>query len=125
MNTLDQAQEKLAALQAELLEAQQRLEQAESDPSEIIPDCTLSSLYDDFLDEIYAEVFEALPINLRPSVAIQEHDLPMYNCGYNDWLDSLDVSDFDEYKELVEEVEALECQVEELEEEIELLEEEA
>ena len=44
MNTLEQAQEKLEELQAELLDAQNRLEQAEHDPSEIVPDCTLTDM---------------------------------------------------------------------------------
>lgn len=47
-----------------------------------------------------------------------------FRCGMNDWIDSLDKEDEDDYKELMEEEEELENEVADLEEKIEELENE-
>ena len=49
-------------------------------------------------------------------------DPTAYRCGLVDYVDSLDVEDSDEYKELQEEIDQLKSDIEDLESEIEDLE---
>jgi peptidoglycan hydrolase CwlO-like protein len=49
-------------------------------------------------------------------------DPTAYRCGLNDFVDSLDASETDEYKELQEEIEQLQSDIEDLESEIKDLE---
>ncbi|MCP4053802.1 MAG: hypothetical protein GY739_12205 [Mesoflavibacter sp.] len=72
--------------------------------------------YCDMLDECYPEVF-----NILPSRILLECDPIAYSCGLNDYVDSLEVENDENYQELEEEIEELESQVYDLEEEIENL----
>ena len=75
--------------------------------------------YDDMLNECYPELF-----NMLPSRILSECDPIAYACGLNDYIDSLEFSDDENYQKLEEELEELENELEELEEELENLEEE-
>ena len=67
--------------------------------------------YCDMLDDCYPELF-----NMSPSRILRECDPTAYNCGWNDYVDSIEVEEEDEYILLVEELEKLENELEELEE---------
>lgn len=54
----------------------------------------------------------------------QKHDPVMYRCGLNDFADSFDITNLEEYVDLESVIEDLEGITEELEEELALLEEE-
>jgi chromosome segregation ATPase len=63
-------------------------------------------------------------IDFDPSRVLKELDPTAFYCGLNDWIDSLDKEDDENYKELLEELERLEEELEELQAELEELEEE-
>ena len=75
--------------------------------------------YCDMLDECYPELF-----NMLPSRILSECDPIAYSCGLNDYVDSLDNEDNEDYIVLTEELEELNNELEELEDQINELEEE-
>jgi hypothetical protein len=82
----------------------------------------LESEYDDYLDECYSDVCEALPVNVSGSELLKEFDPTAYRCGFNDWLDSYDYTSLDAHRDAEEVIEELEEQIAEVEQEIEALE---
>ena len=72
-----------------------------------------SEQYDDMLDECYEGVFNMLPSRL----SYVRCDPIMYNCGLTEYVDSIELTEVDEYNDLVEELEELEEELEELENE--------
>ena len=61
------------------------LEDAQSqDTRELIDQSTLNEMYDDMLNECYEGVF-----NLLPSTILEQCDPIAYNCGLNDYYDSM------------------------------------
>ena len=89
--------------------------------------------YDEMLDDTYQEEIDQVSfISLPcPSELLKEHDPVAYRCGYNDYLDSFDFNELEEYQDLLQqkeeienEISELEDQIEEVQEEIETLEEE-
>ena len=67
----------------------------------------------------------SLPLRqLRKSHVLKNVDPVAYRCSLNDFVDSLDVEDSDEYKALQEEIDQLQSDIEDLESEIEDLESE-
>ena len=79
--------------------------------------------FDDMLDESIPEI-EIGSLTYSPSHVLKNVDPTAYRCGLNDFVDSLDVEDSDEYKELQEEIDQLKSDIEDLESEIEDLESE-
>jgi predicted nucleic acid-binding Zn-ribbon protein len=75
--------------------------------------------FNDMLDECYEELF-----NMLPSRILKECDPIQYREGLNDYVDSLEVSDEPEYKELEEELEGIEDEIQALQDEIEELQDE-
>jgi len=75
--------------------------------------------YDDMLNECYDELF-----NILPSTILEKCDPIAYRCGLNDYVDSLDNEDNEDYIVLTEELEELNNELEELEDQINELEEE-
>jgi vacuolar-type H+-ATPase subunit D/Vma8 len=74
--------------------------------------------YSDFLDEIYGEI-DICGYKYYASYALQKLDPIAYDCGFSDYCDSLDNSDFKEFIELENELEELQNELEELENELE------
>lgn len=70
--------------------------------------------YNEMLDEVYGDV-TICGYTYDSSYALKEVDPIAYQCGKNDWLDSLDNDEFDEYKELVSKLEELESELYDLE----------
>lgn len=101
-----------------------RVKSMEADPLAYFED-EITAKYDESLDEAYSDVFEALPFWVgSPSEAMKEHDNIMYTEGLNNFADSYDLDDFEEYESLVEEMETLENHLEDLESELDELKEE-
>ena len=79
--------------------------------------------FDDMLDDSIPEI-EIGCLTYLPSHVLKNVDPTAYRCSLNDFVDSFDVEDSDEYKELQEEIDQLKYDIEELESEIEDLESE-
>lgn len=71
-----------------------------------------SEQYDDMLDDCYEGVF-----NILPSRILSECDPIAYGIGLTEYIDSIELTEVDEYNDLVEELEELEEELEELENE--------
>ena len=76
-----------------------------------IDESTKEDSYIDMLDECYEGVF-----NIYPSTILEKCDPIAYNMGLSEYVDSLEIEEEEEYKELLEELEELETELEELEE---------
>ena len=74
--------------------------------------------YADWLDEIEGDV-SILGMNYRTSYVLNEIDPIAYNCVFSDYLDSLEIEDSLEFKELTEKIEEIESELEEIESELE------
>ena len=70
--------------------------------------------YDQMLDDCYGEV-NICGMTFYSSVAFRELDPIAYRCGFNDFADSMDNDEFEEYTELQEELKELQEELEELE----------
>lgn len=79
--------------------------------------------YRDHLDES-EETVTICGHEYAAGYALEQVDPTAFRCGMNDWIDSLDKEDEDDYKELMQEVEDLEDEITDLEEKIEELENE-
>jgi predicted ribosome quality control (RQC) complex YloA/Tae2 family protein len=110
----------LSAKQNELLEAEKLLKSMDNDPAAHFED-EMKAAYNEELNEIYSEQFEAFPFHLGdPCDWIEENYATDYRVGFTDF--SYDPSDNEEYVDLEEQIETLKNEIEELEEEIEELE---
>ena len=112
----------LAVKQNELLEAEQLLARMDNDPVAHFED-EMKELYNQELNEIYAEQFEAFPFVLGdPCDWIEENQPTDYRVGFADF--HFDPSHCDEYLDQEALIEQLENDIAGLEEEIEELENE-
>ena len=114
MKTKEELQDLIDEKQSEVDEKQREIDNFE--PSDV---GDFEEQYDDMLDSCYPELF-----NMLPSRILSECDPIAYRCGLSDYVDSLEVSEMDEYKELETELEELESELSELEEEMEELDNE-
>ena len=123
----------IEAKRAEIAEKTESLDTAEksllameNDPAAYFDD-ELTESFDEFLDELYQDAFDNLPIVVGRGVApqiIKEEDNIFYRTAYNDWLDdsdNYDLSDFDEYSEQVDLVDSLQSEISDLESELDEL----
>ena len=104
MQTLEQLQQTLEALRAQLVDAKALLLKIQQNPQDY---ADLESEYDAFLDEYYSDACEALPVNISGSELLKTYDGTAYRCGFNDWLDSYDYTTLDAHKDAKEAIEAL------------------
>lgn len=112
----------IETLNAQLIIARNNLKakQAEMEAYEI------TRSHDDFreyLDEIYGTV-EIAGSTFNTGYALEQLDPTAFRGGLNDWIDSLDKEDEEDYKELMEEEEEFENEIIDLEGKIEELENE-
>lgn len=120
MTTLIKAQESLAINQDKLAQAQDLLQSMQDDPAAHFED-EVKSAYNDMLNEVYAEQFEAFPFPLgEPCDWIEENQPTDYRVGFADF--EFDPSHCEEYTNLEAEIEELENEICGLEDEIEELE---
>ena len=101
------------------LQDQIKNKEAQQNSIELDPDDYVTQ-FDEMLDE--SGTVEAGGYSFYPSRILKELDPIAYSCSLNDFVDSLDVEDSDEYKALQEEIDQLESDIEDLESEIEDLE---
>lgn len=117
-----------------LIKAEDILKQMENDPACFFDD-ELSESFDDYLNDLYQDTFDALPVTIKNGYAadiIKAEDQPFYRESYNNWLndsDNYDLSDFDDYQEqsdlvdqLNSDLEAIESEIIDLESDLEYLE---
>jgi len=128
MDTLQTLKTRLMGLKSDLVSRQSQLKDLQSDLKDIEnnPDqyADIDPQYDDFLDEIYSEACEALPVCITGSKLIREFDPVMYRSGFSDFIDQFDYSSLDVYTDKESEIEDLESEISDLESEIEDLENE-
>lgn len=125
MITLSELQ-KLLAEKQELLESKQSaLDNYKHDPLAHFED-EIKTDHDHLLFDQYANVLDQFPFYIcsANSVAsfadwVSECDQSFYRQSLNDFADSYDVSNFDEYKYLESEIEDLESEISDLEDQIE------
>lgn len=120
--------QKLLAEKQELLKDKAyTLNQYTHDPLAYFED-EITTDHDNQLAESYAHILDQLPFYVCRSGAswfaefVKECDNSFYSQSLNDYADSYDVSNLDEYKELESEIEDLESEIFDLESEIEDLE---
>ena len=83
---------------------------------------------DDFADQFDESLDESIPeieigcLTYSPSYVLKNVDPTAYRCGLNDFVDSLDVEDSDEYKALQEEIDDIQEEIDQLQSDIEDLE---
>jgi hypothetical protein len=105
MKTLTQIN--LQILKEQIKETEDKIDNF--DPSEYVSDDT----YADFLDEIYGQI-DICGYKYYASYALSELDEIAYNCGFSDYCNSLENSDFEEFIQLENELKELQNELEEL-----------
>lgn len=121
MIKLIELQNELQALNVQLVDLNNKLEDIETNPQEYTD---LESQHDDLLDELYNEVCEALPVCMTGSELIRDFDPTLYRCSYSEFCSDYDYSSLDIYVETQDEITDIEDQISDLENEIEDLENE-
>ena len=71
--------------------------------------------YDSMLDDIYGEFMESY----SASDVLKNVDPIAYRCGLNDFMDSIDIADTKEYKNIEDEISDLKSEISDIESEIE------
>ena len=117
----DQILAKIVEVKTDLEDKQSMLSDIEVNPQEYTD---LDSQYDEFLDEIYSEACDALPISVTGSQLIAEFDPVMYRCGFSDFCSDYRYQDLDIYQTTESDIEDLESELSELENMREYLEDE-
>lgn len=117
MNTHN-IQHQIAELESKLLDAEKQLFDIQNeidcfDASEY----TSENNYNDWIDDCYEMVIIG-NLEYYPSTVLKEVDPIAYRCGYNDYVDSIDLDAIQEYCELVEQKETLESEIDDIQNEI-------
>ena len=112
---VEMKEQEIRKMQAQIADKEKQQEQIELDPDDF------ADQFDDSLDESIPEI-EIGSLTYSPSHVLKNVDPTAYRCSLNDFVDSLDVEDSDEYKALQEEIDQLKSDIEDLESEIEDLE---
>ena len=113
---IDFIESKLSALRLQVSDLEKQQEQIELDPDDY------EDQFDESLDESIPEI-EIGCLTYSPSPVLKNVDPTAYRCSLNDFVDSLDVEDSDDYKALQDEIDQLKSDIEDLENEIEDLNE--
>lgn len=114
----------LALTQSAYSKACDAVNRMESDPASYFDD-ELSESFDEFLNELYQDAFDALPITIGnhgyAAEIIKNEDNSFYRESYNNWLndsDNFDLSQFDEYTDQVDLCDELDNKISDLESEL-------
>lgn len=111
---VEMKEHEIRKMQSQIADKEKQQDRIELDPDDF------ADQFDDMLDE--SGTVEAGGYSFYPSRILKELDPTAYRCSLNDFVDSLDVEDSDEYKALQEEIDQLKSDIEDLESEIEDLE---
>ena len=79
--------------------------------------------YEEVLNELFGDV-DVCGSTFNAGSLLKDNDNIAFRTGMNDHVDSMNNDDFEEYKELLEDLEVLDCQKDDLVEELETLLEE-
>ena len=112
---VEMKEQEIRKMQALIADKEKQQSQIELDPDDF------ADQFDDSLDNSIPEI-EIGSLTYPPSHVLKNVDPVAYRCSLNDFVDSLDVEDSDEYKALQEEIDQLKSDIEDLESEIEDLE---
>ena len=110
--------QQIAELESKLLDAKKELLEVENeienfDASDYIDE----SDYDEMLDDCYGEI-EICGMSYLASYALKEVDPTAYRCGYNDYVNSIELDAIVEYCELIEQQDELESEIDDIQNEI-------
>ena len=114
---VEMKEQEIRKMQSQIADKEKQQEQIELDPDDY------EDQFDESLDDSIPEI-EIGCLTYSPSHVLKNVDPTAYRCSLNDFIDSLDVEDSDEYKELQEEIDQLQSDIEDLENDIEDLESE-
>ena len=111
---IDSIESKLSDLRFQVCDLESQQSKIELDPDD----------YEDQFSEMLDDegMITVCGCKYSPSHVLKNVDPTAYRCSLNDFIDSLEVEDSDEYKALQEEIDQLESDIEDLESEIEDLE---
>ena len=112
---VEMKEQEIRKMQTQIANKEKQQSQIELDPD------NYEDQFDDSLDDSIPEI-EIGCLTYSPSHVLKNVDPVAYRCSLNDFVDSLDVEDSDEYKALQEEIDQLKSDIEDLESEIEDLE---
>ncbi|NCB78512.1 MAG: hypothetical protein EOM41_00670 [Bacilli bacterium] len=113
--TIEMKEHEIRKMQSQIADKEKQQSNIELDPDDF------ADQFDDMLDDSTPEI-EIGDLTYSPSHVLKNVDPIAYRCSLNDFVDSLDVEDSDEYKALQEEIDQLQSDIEDLESEIEDLE---
>lgn len=114
---LEDLRNELEVKQEELSEVRDELQYIEDNKDEYIEE----SDYEEILD--CEGVVSVGGLDFYPSTILKQCDPIAYNEGWSNFCDSVDITEYVQYKEVEAEAEGLEAEIEDLEAEIENLEE--
>ena len=114
---VEMKEHEIRKIQSQIADKEKQQEQIELDPDDV------ADQFDESLDESIQEI-EIGCLTYSPSHVLKKMDPTAYRCGLIDFIDSLDVEDSEQYKELQDEIDQLQSDIEDLENEIEDLESE-
>lgn len=111
-------QQQIAELESNLRGVKKELSDIQNEINNFdASDYVAESQYDDMLDECY-DMVNIGNLSYYPSKVLEAVDPIAYRCGYNDYVDSIDLDAIQEYCELVEQKETLESEIEDIQNEI-------
>ena len=112
---VEMKEHEIRKMQSQIADKEKQQGQIELDPYDY------EDQFDESLDDSIPEI-EIGCLTYSPSHVLKNIDPTAYRCSLNDFIDSLDVEDSDEYKALQSEIDQLQSDIEDLESEIEDLE---
>jgi hypothetical protein len=101
----------LAAKREELAAKEKELENFELDVDDYADE------YEQMIDDSYPEV--NIGVTFNPSYVLKNLDETAYRCGLNDYVDGIDITETQGYKDIQEEIDGLQYEIDELESELE------
>lgn len=112
---VEMKEQEIRKMQALITDKEKQQEQIELDPDDYV------TQFDESLDESVPEI-EIGSLTYSPSHVLKNVDPVAYRCSLNDFVDSLDVEDSDEYKALQSEIDDIQDEIDQLQSDIEDLE---
>ena len=119
MNTQhDTIKQQIVELKSKLLDAEKELSDIQYDIDNFdASDYVTENDYDEMLDDCHGDI-DICGYSYSASRALQEVDPTAYRCGYNDYVDSIDLDAIVEYCELTEQKDELESEIDDIQNEI-------
>ena len=112
---VEMKEQEIRKMQAQITDKEKQQEQIELDPD------GYEDQFDEMLDDSIPEI-EIGCLTYSPSRVLKNVDPVAYRCSLNDFVDSLDVEDSDEYKALQSEIDDIQDEIDQLQSDIEDLE---